>query len=402
MDDKIADRFKGDDFSVELFKRDLTCAVVHLLFCIAFFAMGVWEMGVYNILSSCFFLLLAGSLWFGKIKDINIVDNLNAAEFILHSILATWFTGFALGYQYILFTLAIPIVVRAKDVKYKLYNRIRTFLSIGLYIILLALIRYGIIRPKYEFSETISFVNTAIVIMLVFMLINSQIISNFNNFENHLMDYRDKELLAAQKLGDIQKKVINNIAAIIEERDASTGEHTERTTVYVEQICRELVKEGKYTDELTDDTIANIVQSAALHDIGKIKTPDIILNKPGKLTQEEFEVIKKHTIDGGDIIRRVFLDIDDKQYEEIAYEIARYHHEKWNGTGYPEGLKGTDIPLPARIMAVADVYDALVSERVYKHAFSKDESLDIIKKDSGSHFDPDVAEAFLTIQKETA
>ena len=399
LEQRLIRQFEGDDFALELFKRDITCAITHLVFCVVFFCLGVWEMGVYNILSPIYFGLLAYSLWSRRITDDKLADNLNSAEFIVHSVLAAYFTGFALGYQYILFTLAIPIVVLTDDRSYLRFNSFRTFLSTGLYVVMSVLVHYGIMQPKYTFDGTVSLVSTAVLVTVVFLLLNSQIIANFRNFESHMKDYREKELQATQKINDIQKKVIRNIAGVIEARDAATGEHTERTTQYVEEICMELVAQGKYTDVLDEETIMRIVQSAALHDIGKIMTPDAVLNKPGRLTPEEFEIIKKHTTDGGKIIHEVFEDIEEKEYEEAAYEIVMYHHEKWDGSGYPKGLKGTEIPLAARIMAVADVYDALVSERVYKKAFSKEEALDIIKKDAGKHFDPDVAESFLRVRQ---
>lgn len=399
MDRKLELHFLGDDFALELFKRDVVCALIHIFFCIAFFVSGVWELGVYNLISPLYFLLIAWALWTGRIKNIRFADDLNSAEFIFHSVLAVYFTGFELGFQYILFTLAIPIVVLSYDRNYMRYNSIRTFISIGIYVVLSIFLHYGLIVPKYVFSTTSSIICSSLLIMMVFLLLNSQIVSNFRNFERHMKEYREKELTVAQQINAMHMHMIRNIAGMIEQRDESTGEHTERTTSYVKEICSELVREGIYTDELTEEMIAMITQSAALHDIGKIRTPDAILNKPGKLTRDEFETIKKHTTDGGKIIRQIFADVEDKKYEEIAFEIAMYHHEKWNGTGYPEGRKGYEIPLAARIMAVADVYDALVSERVYKPAYSMEEALQIIEEDTGSHFDPYVAVAFMKVRR---
>ena len=399
MDGALKAHFSGDDFVLELFKRNVICALLHLMFCIIFFALGAWEMGVYNIISPVYFMLIAWLLWSGKTKNTGLVDNLDSGEFILHSVLAVCFTGFSLGFQYILFTLAIPIVVLTDDRSNLRYNSIRTIISVGLYVVLQVCVQYNIIVPKYEFSNTDSIILTSLLVMVVFLLLNSQIIANFRNFEGHMKEYRQKELEAAQKINEMNMHVIRNIAGVIEERDESTGEHTERTTVYVGEICKELVREGKFKDELTEDNINIITQTAALHDIGKIRTSDTILNKPGKLTTEEFEIMKKHTTDGGKIIHNVFAHVEDKRYEQTAFEIAKYHHEKWNGTGYPEGKKGDEIPLSARIVAVSDVYDALVSERVYKPAYSEEEAIRIIEGDTGSHFDPDVAAAFMKVRK---
>ena len=142
------------------------------------------------------------------------------------------------------------------------------------------------------------------------------------------------------------------------------------------------------------------MKSAPLHDIGKIKIPDAILNKPGRLTEEEFEIMKTHAKCGADIIQQVIDTLPNSQYLYEAKRIAGFHHEKWNGKGYPEGLQGEEIPLSARVMAVADVFDALVSVRCYKNAMSYDEAMDIIKKDAGSHFDPKVVEAFVAASDE--
>ena len=390
-------RFDNDDVALELYKRDLTCFIVHFVFCIIFFSLGVWQMGIYNVFSTLFFLVLAygiRSQWF---TDFKFIESLNSAEIMIHCLLAVYFVGFELGYQYILFTLTIPIAIQANDKRFLHLNAWRTIFVGAVYILLFIFLRYNVLQPRYTFSATVSVVITSFIIMMVFLMVNSQLIADFRNFEKHILEFKEKELITAQKINDVQKAVIGNIAGVIEDRDISTGEHTARTTEYVEAICDELMKENKFTDFLTKDMRTCIVHSAALHDIGKIKTPDAILNKPGKLTTEEFEVMKKHTVDGGMIIRKTFQGIDDKQYEDVAYNIVMYHHEKWNGEGYPEGLKESEIPLPARIMAVADEYDALISKRVYKDAFTKDTALQIIIQDSGTHFDPDVVQAFIKV-----
>ena len=164
----------------------------------------------------------------------------------------------------------------------------------------------------------------------------------------------------------------------------------------------ELKREGKYTDELTDEFISDVVYSAPLHDVGKINVPDAILNKPGKLSDEEFDKMKTHTTVGGDIIDRVIDTVPESGtgYLQEARRLALYHHEKWNGAGYPTGLSGEDIPLSARIMAVADVFDALVSTRSYKKGFPFEKAMDIIRESSGTHFDPDIVQAFLNAEDE--
>ena len=139
-------------------------------------------------------------------------------------------------------------------------------------------------------------------------------------------------------------------------------------------------------------------QAAPMHDIGKIAVPDVVLQKPGRLTSEEYEIIKKHTIDGGKIIEETFGNLGNNEYTEMAYNVAKYHHEKWNGKGYPEGLKEDEIPLCARIMAVADVFDAVSEKRCYREAMPLEKCFSIISEGSGQDFDPIIAEVFLDIK----
>ena len=169
-----------------------------------------------------------------------------------------------------------------------------------------------------------------------------------------------------------------------------------KTAAYTEIILKQMKEDGIYADILTDEYIADVIHSAPLHDIGKIHVPDSILNKPGRLTDEEFNQMRSHTSAGEDIIERAIDSVgEDSGYLREAKNLARYHHEKWNGKGYPTGLAGEDIPLSARVMAVADVFDALVSRRSYKEPFSIDKAIDIIRSDAGTHFDAKVVEAFL-------
>ena len=144
----------------------------------------------------------------------------------------------------------------------------------------------------------------------------------------------------------------------------------------------------------------NLCLAAPMHDVRKIAIQDVILQKPGKLTQEEFEIMKTHTICGGKIVQETFGHLDNGQYEQMAYQVARYHHEKWNGKGYPEGLKEKEIPLSARIMAIADVFDAVSEKRCYRDAMPLDKCFQIIREGSGQDFDPMLAEVFLDIRAE--
>ena len=199
---------------------------------------------------------------------------------------------------------------------------------------------------------------------------------------------------------EIQNSVIEELASVIETRDANTGEHVRRTKLYVDLICHQLAKENKYKFLLSEDKINKIIAAAPLHDIGKIVVSDRILLKPGKLTPEEFEAMKIHTVKGGEMVQSFFNNFSDYSFANEAYEIAMYHHEKRNGKGYPRGLSGEQIPLPARIMAVADVFDALVSKRVYKDSISPEEAFEVLVNESGSHFDPEIIESLIKIKNE--
>jgi HD-GYP domain-containing protein (c-di-GMP phosphodiesterase class II) len=193
----------------------------------------------------------------------------------------------------------------------------------------------------------------------------------------------------------MEKSVVMALANVVEARDSNTGNHIARTSFYVKVIANELLREGKYPEILTRDYVEKLVSAAPLHDIGKIVIPDSILNKPGKLTDEEFEIMRTHTTEGKKIIDMALEGFELHSYLDVAKDLAVYHHEWYNGKGYAQGLKGDKIPLAARIMAVADVFDALISKRSYKEPFSYQNSIDILKKESGTHFDPTVVEAFL-------
>lgn len=195
------------------------------------------------------------------------------------------------------------------------------------------------------------------------------------------------------------QEMICGFATLVENRDENTGGHIKRTSIYAELLSRELQRTGQYSSIITDEFIECLAMVAPLHDIGKISIPDNILCKPGKLTDEEFDIMKSHSVKGGEIINQVFLHSADENYRQMAYEVARYHHEKWNGRGYPEELSGTDIPLSARIMAVADVFDAVSEKRCYRDAMPIDECFKIISDGSGRDFDPALAEAFLNIRE---
>jgi len=204
-----------------------------------------------------------------------------------------------------------------------------------------------------------------------------------------------------RELQVIQDVTIMAMASLAETRDNETGNHIRRTQHYVRALARKLKSHPKFRAVLDDETIEVLYKSAPLHDIGKVGIPDSILLKPGKLTPQEFEVMKTHTTLGRDAIATAEKLINEpSSFLRHAREIAHYHQEKWDGSGYPEGLAGDRIPVSARLMAVADVYDALISRRVYKPPFPHSKALEIIKEGRGKHFDPDMVDAFLAIAEE--
>lgn len=216
----------------------------------------------------------------------------------------------------------------------------------------------------------------------------TQLIENYNHNLQH--DVAQK----TQKLEQIQDDIIISMASIVENRDSSTGGHVRRTSDVVRAFVGYLMETG-CCPELDEHMADCIVRAAPLHDFGKIGIPDVILNKPGRYTPEEYAVMKKHPVLGTAIVERILKSSEDVLLRNTAVNVAHFHHEKWDGSGYPEGLRGNDIPFEARVMALADVFDALVSKRTYKEAYSFDTAYHIIQSSGGSHFDPALCSLFL-------
>lgn len=212
--------------------------------------------------------------------------------------------------------------------------------------------------------------------------------------------YIEFENPSIKKLTLYNDNMVESFANLVENRDSNTGGHIKRTRAYVNLILHKMRHDKKYKDIMNKDYLVNVSNAAPLHDIGKIATPDYILQKPGKLTDEEFAIMKKHASCGGKIIQDTFKNLDDADFQKIAYEVARFHHEKYNGKGYPQGLSGEQIPLHARIMAVADVFDAVSQKRCYRDAMPLDQCFSIIEKGSGTDFDPQIAKIFLDSKDE--
>lgn len=207
-------------------------------------------------------------------------------------------------------------------------------------------------------------------------------------------------LLTAQNgLKETRDATIVALASLAEARDNETGAHIQRTQLYVKVLAEHMSQHSIHADYLDAETIDLIYKAAPLHDIGKVGIPDNILLKPGKLTDDEFAIMKTHAQIGADALQQAVESVSENAFLRHAQDIAVNHHEKWDGSGYPQGKKGAEIPLSARLMALADVYDALISKRVYKPAFSHDKAKEIILEGSGKHFDPDVIEAFVACEE---
>ena len=277
------------------------------------------------------------------------------------------YTCFVMVGIYIIFTVAVFL---------KSWNYIEENKRMSILTYLLSL---GVITSIQAFNPEILISSVAITLLIVGIYLNQE-----DPVMNEVARYHGE--------------MVMGFATLVENKDGSTGGHIKRTTAYVKLLSEELRKRGYYRDILTKDYMKNLCQAAPMHDIGKIAVPDVVLQKPGKLTDEEFTIIKQHAANGGDIVKETFGHLGDEQYTQMVYQVARYHHEKWNGRGYPEGLKEDEIPLCARIMAVADVFDAVSEKRCYRDAMPMDKCFEIIRSGCGQDFDPVIAEVFLDIR----
>ena len=221
-----------------------------------------------------------------------------------------------------------------------------------------------------------------------------------------LKDYADNlEVKVREKTDEIfslQNTILATVADLVEFRDKLTGGHITRTQYYLKVLIDEMIREGVYADETLKLDMVFFLPAAQLHDVGKIAISDMILNKPGKLVPEEFEIMKTHVTVGVDAIEQIMNQTKEHAFLNHAMLIAGTHHEKWDGSGYPVGLKGANIPIEGRLMAIADVYDALISERPYKKAFTHAEACRIIEESAGSHFDPILVDVFKNVEDKLA
>ncbi|MGN1137547.1 MAG: HD-GYP domain-containing protein [Oscillospiraceae bacterium] len=254
--------------------------------------------------------------------------------------------------------------------------------------------KYSYIPKKKRTSLYVSII-VIVIIMTIQIIFPESLVTCIAAVMSTLSIYLNMENPSIHELEHYHNEMVMGFATLVENKDDSTGGHIRRSSAYVNIIAKNLRKNPKYQNIITKDYINNINQAAPMHDIGKIGIPDAILQKPGKLTDEEYEKMKEHPVIGGKIIKDTFGHLYNGEYENMAYQVARYHHEKWNGKGYPEGLSGTDIPLCARIMAVADVFDAVSAKRCYRDAMPLEDCYNIITKGRGEDFDPDIVDTFM-------
>ncbi|MDR1836872.1 MAG: response regulator [Treponema sp.] len=218
-----------------------------------------------------------------------------------------------------------------------------------------------------------------------------------NRIKMHL-EIDDLIRVRTEQLHRMQNSIVYVLADMVENRDKGTGGHIERTSVYIKILIEAMKERGVYASEMDSWDVDNIVSSARMHDLGKISITDIIVNKPGKLTVEEYEIMKTHAREGERIIEEIIARTGEAEFLLNAKLFAGAHHERWDGKGYPRGLKEEEIPLQGRIMAIVDVYDALVSERPYKKAFTDEEAVKIIMGSAGTHYDPKITQVFYEVR----
>jgi len=217
---------------------------------------------------------------------------------------------------------------------------------------------------------------------------------------DYSMNLEEEVAKKTQTIFELQNTLLSALAELVESRDNITGWHIERTQHYLRMLLNYLILNDVYSEEISSWDMDLLLMSSQLHDVGKIAIKDSILMKPGPLTGDEFAEMKRHAGFGVDIIKKIEKKSSENAFLHYAEIFAGTHHEKWDGSGYPQGLKGTEIPLQGRLMAIVDVYDALTNDRPYKKKFSHKESLDIIAEGSGKHFDPNIVEVFLMYEKQ--
>ena len=271
------------------------------------------------------------------------------------------------------------------------------YITVAVYCVLTAVIiitkhRYIPKKKKINIYTSLVFIVAVMSLQLIFP---EFLVTCIAIVMSTLSIYLNMENPSIHELEHYHHEMVMGFATLVENKDDNTGGHIRRSSAYACLIAKKLRKDERYKNLITKDYLNNLEQAAPMHDIGKVGIPDAILQKPGKLTDEEYEKMKEHPTIGGKIIKDTFGHLYDDEYENMAFQVAMYHHEKWNGKGYPTGISGTDIPLCARIMAVADVFDAVSAKRCYRDAMPLEKCYDIIMEGRGKDFDPDIVDVFM-------
>ena len=383
-------------FSAPLNMFFLACLLLHSIYLVIFSIFRFPIMLIFDVVSvllyTCFVFMLR------RFKGSWLPCTLlSAVELYLHQIVTVRFYGLAPGFHYLLIPLMfLSLLIRKKGTIYTIMRRFIILSSSATFIYLIVF--FNDYAPVYRLDDNVTIALTILNSLTSFMLIYI-----FTGRVVHSLDEKRSELDTSvnektNAIESMQNKIIISFANIIEARDGSTGKHVKRTSEYVEALVKELKRNGDYSDILDERYMHDVMMSAPLHDIGKITIPDSILTKAGRLTQNEFNTIKQHTVNGKELIEESMSDIEDEEFLKVAKSVALYHHECWDGSGYPYGVSGDEIPLCARIMTIADYFDALVAKRSYKAALPTSVVFDNIKEQRGKKFDPVVTDAFLRIR----
>jgi HD-GYP domain-containing protein (c-di-GMP phosphodiesterase class II) len=380
-----------------MFLLYLFALIAHSIMFAIFLHYNITIMACFNVVSISLYVVLLPLSKTGKKPTIHSLAIISSTvEVILHQILAIICLGSEVGFQYFFIMLCVIVILQSKEVMNKLLKIISCIVIVA---IMIGIGLYSSVNePLYILPDNVRLIMLASITAVSTFGIISFSLNQWNLGEHYRTQIEELLGERTEKIFQMQEKIIRNFGDILERRDGSTGGHAKRTSSYVEAIIGALTESHQYTDILTPHYAKMIISAAPLHDIGKISISDTILNKEGELTDKEFEIMKTHASIGGNMLKELLGDLESDAYVKLASDVATYHHERWNGTGYPAHLKGEAIPLCARIMAVADVFDALTSVRIYKDNFSLDKAYDIMQNESGKQFDPIIIAEFIRIR----
>lgn len=383
------------------------CAIfagIYHFACILLFShFNVLPLVYYNFFSICFYAFLFYIS--PKLKRYVIVYLFSCLEVYCHQTLGILCIGLTAGFHYFFIPFALlPLYTFRHRIKlaslFTIIGGLAFIITEG----------YGANLPTlYVIPNKVIMVLRLVNIFLTIVLSLSSIIFyayivsySENNLEQQVEEKAAEVRKKDKALINLQNHTVISLANLVESRDSNTGEHIQRISNYVALIANAAFTRGLYPETITPTFIKNLKRAAPMHDIGKIVITDAILKKPATLSSDEFSIIQTHTTEGSKIVKDIIGISDNKDYIDMAEEVALSHHERWDGTGYPKNLKGDEIPISARILAIADVFDALVSERCYKKAYSVEDAFKIIQEESGSHFDPELVRVFLEMKEQIA